>query len=220
MSKLSFDKDSEIQINLKSIRNTKIEVNDAQLNPLKNSLISETLGMTLPTQINGVNWNVGQSQSIPGNAWYIFSPTGKFQIAYYPIEGLKAKFKYWEKGSLYGPDGSVERASDLFFVEDFSEIYLCFPINFDSSKSTNKNCFENALPPRMNERAAQEAAIRVAAEKLAAEKAAIAAAERKAARDQAVASTKKTTITCVKGKVSKKVTAVKPKCPSGYKLKN
>jgi len=31
---------------------------------------------------------------------------------------------------------------------------------------------------------------------------------------------KKTTITCVKGKLTKKVTAVKPKCPSGYKLKS
>ena len=30
---------------------------------------------------------------------------------------------------------------------------------------------------------------------------------------------KKTTITCVKGKTSKKVTAVKPKCPKGYKKK-
>lgn len=30
---------------------------------------------------------------------------------------------------------------------------------------------------------------------------------------------KKTTITCIKGKLTKKVTAVKPKCPSGYKLK-
>ena len=30
---------------------------------------------------------------------------------------------------------------------------------------------------------------------------------------------KKTTITCVKGKVSKKVTAVSPKCPTGYKKK-
>lgn len=29
----------------------------------------------------------------------------------------------------------------------------------------------------------------------------------------------KTTITCVKGKLTKKVTAVNPKCPSGYKLK-
>jgi len=30
---------------------------------------------------------------------------------------------------------------------------------------------------------------------------------------------KKTTITCVKGKISKKVTAIKPKCPAGYKKK-
>jgi hypothetical protein len=33
------------------------------------------------------------------------------------------------------------------------------------------------------------------------------------------AATKKTTITCVKGKLTKKVTAVNPKCPSGYKKK-
>jgi hypothetical protein len=31
--------------------------------------------------------------------------------------------------------------------------------------------------------------------------------------------TQKTTITCIKGKLTKKVTAVKPKCPTGYKLK-
>jgi hypothetical protein len=30
---------------------------------------------------------------------------------------------------------------------------------------------------------------------------------------------KKLTITCVKGKVVKKVTAVNPKCPAGYKKK-
>jgi hypothetical protein len=33
------------------------------------------------------------------------------------------------------------------------------------------------------------------------------------------AAAKKTTIICVKGKTTKKVTAVKPKCPSGYKKK-
>ena len=33
------------------------------------------------------------------------------------------------------------------------------------------------------------------------------------------AASKKITITCVKGKTTKKVTAVKPKCPSGYKVK-
>jgi len=30
---------------------------------------------------------------------------------------------------------------------------------------------------------------------------------------------KNTTITCIKGKLTKKVTAVNPKCPSGYKKK-
>jgi hypothetical protein len=34
------------------------------------------------------------------------------------------------------------------------------------------------------------------------------------------AAAKKTTITCVKGKTSKKVTAVKPKCPTGFKKKS
>jgi hypothetical protein len=33
------------------------------------------------------------------------------------------------------------------------------------------------------------------------------------------ATTKKTTITCVKGKTTKKVTGVNPKCPSGFKKK-
>jgi hypothetical protein len=50
-------------------------------------------------------------------------------------------------------------------------------------------------------------------------------AERKAIIDAAAkaaanaVATKKTTITCVKGKLVKKVTAVKPKCPSGYRAK-
>jgi hypothetical protein len=49
-----------------------------------------------------------------------------------------------------------------------------------------------------------------------------AAAELKAKQEaevKAAAANKKTTITCIKGKLTKKVTAVKPKCPSGYKLK-
>jgi len=43
-------------------------------------------------------------------------------------------------------------------------------------------------------------------------------AEAKAAEAKAAAA-KKTTITCIKGKLTKKVTAIKPKCPTGYKLK-
>jgi hypothetical protein len=55
---------------------------------------------------------------------------------------------------------------------------------------------------------------KVASDKLAADKA---AADKLAAAK--VASTKKITITCVKGKFVKKVTAVKPVCPTGYKKK-
>lgn len=43
--------------------------------------------------------------------------------------------------------------------------------------------------------------------------------EAEAAALAAAAKSKKTTITCVRGKLTKKVTAVKPKCPKGYKKK-
>jgi hypothetical protein len=69
--------------------------------------------------------------------------------------------------------------------------------------------------------AAQEAADKAAADKAAAEKI-IQDAKLEAARILSKAkaeATKKTTVTCVKGKVTKKVTAVSPKCPSGYKKK-
>jgi hypothetical protein len=49
--------------------------------------------------------------------------------------------------------------------------------------------------------------------------AAVAAPEKTVDKTVAKTITKKTTITCVKGKVSKKVTAIKPSCPSGYKKK-
>jgi hypothetical protein len=71
------------------------------------------------------------------------------------------------------------------------------------------------------EKAAAEkaAAEKAAAEKAAAEKAAAEkAAAEKAAAEKAAAD-KKSTITCVKGKLIKKVTAVKPVCPQGYKKK-
>jgi hypothetical protein len=73
-------------------------------------------------------------------------------------------------------------------------------------------------------KAKQEVEANAAAElraKQAADKVAeIAALASKVTEIQAkLAPIKKTTITCVKGKLSKKVTAVKPKCPSGYKLK-
>jgi len=71
-------------------------------------------------------------------------------------------------------------------------------------------------------KAKQEADAKAAAElKVRLEAEAMAAAELKAKQEAEAkaAALKKTTITCVNGKLTKKVTAVKPKCPSGYKLK-
>ena len=61
-------------------------------------------------------------------------------------------------------------------------------------------------------KAKQEAEARAAAELKAKQ-------EAEAAALAAAAKSKKTTITCVKGKLTTKVTAVKPKCPKGYKTK-
>ena len=64
--------------------------------------------------------------------------------------------------------------------------------------------------------------VRVEAElKAKSEAEAKAAAELKAKQeaDAKAAATKKTTITCLKGKLVKKVTAVKPVCPKGYTKK-
>jgi membrane protein involved in colicin uptake len=58
-------------------------------------------------------------------------------------------------------------------------------------------------------KAKEEADAKAVADKLAAEKLAATKA----------AALKKTTITCIKGRLVKKVTAVKPLCPAGYKKK-
>ena len=68
-------------------------------------------------------------------------------------------------------------------------------------------------------KAKQDAEAKAAADKAAAESKTKQEAEAKAAADKAAAAKKKITITCVNGKQTKKVTAVKPVCPKGYKKK-
>jgi hypothetical protein len=76
---------------------------------------------------------------------------------------------------------------------------------------------------KSKQEAEAQAAAELKAKKDAEDAAAKAAAELKAKQEAEaaakLAALKKTTITCIKGKLTKKVTAVKPKCPAGYKLK-
>lgn len=69
----------------------------------------------------------------------------------------------------------------------------------------------------VEQKAKQELQVKAAMDKATAERKA--KQESEAAALAAAAKNKKTTITCVKGKLTKKVTAVKPKCPAGYKVK-
>ena len=71
-------------------------------------------------------------------------------------------------------------------------------------------------------KARQEAEAKAASELKAKQEAEVAAAADLKAKQEAeakAAALKKTTITCLKGKLVKKVTAVKPVCPKGYKKK-
>jgi len=84
-----------------------------------------------------------------------------------------------------------------------------------------KQAEELVAQQEASERAAEKAAAELKAKqeaeaKAAAELKAKQEAEAKVAVVKAAAS-KKTTITCVKGKLTKKITAVNPKCPAGYK---
>jgi len=68
-------------------------------------------------------------------------------------------------------------------------------------------------------RAKQEADAKAAADLRAKQEADAKAAATKVLTDAKATAAKKTTITCVKGKLVKKVTSIKPVCPKGYKKK-
>jgi hypothetical protein len=95
--------------------------------------------------------------------------------------------------------------SSPFKAEMPKDFVACFPRNFGADMKLPNYCFEDEMAWR--ERESKQILIEKKA-----------AAEAKAAADKA-SSLKKVTITCTKGKFIKKVTAVKPKCPTGYKVK-
>ena len=126
---------------------------------------------------------------------------------------------------------SSEYWSNLFVVKSGESVYLLTndpgserKLLEGKPKSLAEIELENALIADAKAKAEAEARI-LLENQLKAKKAqedAIAAAELKAKQEadaRAKVATKKTTITCVKGKLTKKVTAVKPKCPAGYKKK-
>ena len=142
---------------------------------------------------------------------------------------------------LFGPK---EKNRHMFTVNSFgltsevgiepqlntqSEYRISLRKDTDSPQSVEGQRFINELIAKLSPAAAQyrqsiEAKVKAELElkaKQEAEAVAKAAAEIKAKQDTEAkaAVLKKTTITCIKGKLTKKVSAIKPKCPVGYKKK-
>jgi hypothetical protein len=85
--------------------------------------------------------------------------------------------------------------------------------------AADKKATELKIKEEADQKAKQEADAKAAADKVVADAKAEAARILAEAKAKASEVMKKTTITCVKGKLTKKVTAIKPVCPKGYKKK-
>ena len=108
-------------------------------------------------------------------------------------------------------------------LQEFNLDLMLIPKNLINS-SEAAAIYESSRQKKQNLITLRAAADKAAADKAAADKAAAdKAAADKAAADKAAADKakpiKKVTITCTKGKLIKKITAVKPLCPAGYKKK-
>jgi hypothetical protein len=107
--------------------------------------------------------------------------------------------------------------------KNYEDKYLQSKTNREAKAAAELKAKQDAEAKAAAElKAKQDAEAKAAAELKAKQDAeAKAAAELKARQEAAAkaAAVKKTNIICVKGKLTKKVTAVKPKCPSGYKVK-
>ena len=155
----------------------------------------------------GIEFLTSTSNSLDSNILY--SALGKFQ-AKFPVNGAVFIF-------AAGISGGKESL-------DASHLGLYLPTSDVKKEIENANAAiasELKVKQEAEAKAAADLKARQEADALAAEMAR-AAEELKAKQDAEAAKaaeSKKKTITCVKGKTSKKVTGVKPKCPAGYKLK-
>jgi membrane protein involved in colicin uptake len=131
-------------------------------------------------------------------------------------------------GGGYDGKGGFQHSPQIYKQLDLlkqAENFLAeqIAIELATAKSKAETEAKAAAELKSKQEAEVKAAAELKAKKDAEDAAAKAAAELKAKQEAEaaakLAALKKTTITCIKGKLTKKVTAVKPKCPAGYKLK-
>jgi YVTN family beta-propeller protein len=140
---------------------------------------------------------------------------------------LVSNDQIWTVGYSRTPEGSMD-VSKLWNFSSF-DLREKAKQEAEAKAAAERKAKQDAEAKAAAElKAKQEAEVKAAAElkakqeaevKAAAEIKAKQEAEAKAAADKTAAAMKKSTITCIKGKLTKKVTAVKPVCPVGYKKK-
>lgn len=182
---------------------------------------------------NQENLYVIETSRVKGNlllSFYKLTNDARPPIEYYSISdwrpGVKfSDFKYPNFAYVHQGD---QFTLLIYSVTDTLATVYTYPNSAAKSPEvlaliTEAKTFQEATIKETAElKAKQEAEAKAAAELQAKQEAeAKAASELKAKQeaDAKAAAMKKTTITCVKGKLTKKVTSVKPKCPAGYKVK-
>ena len=192
------------------------EIRKCSVPGIPNGLISSNATVVRP---NPPSWNSAEKTLEFDIASPHFELDGKVKSGYYAVAVEENVAR-----CLWGQDINAAKATVTILPADGSASTI---INTEVTKSSNGyfQFFATGFHYSANkvaiklEKGEDKAALEKAAlEKAALEKAALEkAALEKAALEKA--SLKKFSITCVKGKVTKKVTAVKPKCPAGYKKK-
>jgi branched-chain amino acid transport system substrate-binding protein len=167
------------------------------------------------------------------------SPTTTKDGFQFEILSFESKSNYWIKSTM----GTIKRNGSLISVTNLepgqtSIVSIATSLQLlnlnsitlvgkagltpEQIEKENKLAIEKILAEANAKADAIKEAQKIAEAKLEAEKKlaeAKALADRIIADARANAATKKTTINCVKGNLRKKVTAVKPRCPTGYKVK-
>ena len=132
------------------------------------------------------------------------------------------KDTFWGTNGTGGPGGQYSAAQAFPEVIQVANKFLADQIILEGKAAAELKAKQEAEAKAAAElKAKQEAEAKAAELKAKQEAEAMAAADLKAKQEADAKATvlKKTTITCLKGKLVKKVTAVKPVCPKGYKKK-
>ena len=140
---------------------------------------------------------------------------GKY-LAFYSLDNeARPPLTFFQKNLNTDKPGVLIDSYNAIGTELISPEFTLLITDLNSSTMT-LNLISSSLTSttQFSELVAKAAADKAAADKAAADK----AAADKAAADKAAAD-KKLIITCVKGKIIKKITAAKPTCPTGFKKK-